>query len=88
MAKTLVYQLESRGYLSLNKFVQYLKENHPGAYISYPTALKAVELGQLRARKVGSQYRITQTEAERWIAEGNWERKLNASPYPDYDGGM
>mgnify|MGYP000110675730 CR=1 FL=1 len=88
MAKTLLYQLESRGYLSLNKFVKYLKENHPTAYVSYPTALKLVETNQLRARKVGAQYRISMEEASRWVTEGNWERKLNASPYPDYDGGM
>lgn len=87
MAKTLTYQLESRGYLSLNQFVKYLKENHPKASVSYPTALKLVEARKLKAVKFGSQYRVYEEEVERWVAEGNWERKFS-SPYPSYDGGM
>ena len=88
MAMSLERELETRGYLSLNKFVKYLKLHHPVAAVSYPTALKLVEERKLRATMVGSQYRVSQTEAERWVTEGNWERKLNASPYPNYDGGM
>jgi excisionase family DNA binding protein len=88
MSESLVYTLETRGYLSLNKFVKYLKANHPEAYVSYPTACKLVEEGKLGARRVGSQWRVSQAEAKRWIAEGNGERKLSASPYPKYDGGI
>lgn len=87
MAMALNRELETRGYLSLNKFVKYLKEFHPEASISYPTALKLVGEGKLKATMLGSHYRVSETEAKRWILEGNWERKL-ASPFSSYNGGM
>lgn len=81
----LEYELESKGYLSLNKFCKYLKQFHPGAYVSYPTALNLVKEGKLRAHKVGKQYRVSRLEAQRWVEEGNWERQV-ASPYSTTPG--
>ena len=75
-----IRELETKGYLTLSKFVQYLKDYAPEAYISYPTALKLVKQGKIRARRVGGPYRIGRGEVERWIAEGAWERDLS-SPY-------
>jgi excisionase family DNA binding protein len=74
--------LDRTGYLSLSKFVEYLREEHPYAYISYPTARMLVVEGRLRAVKIGKQYRIMRAEAERWIEEGNSEGG-NLSPYSD-----
>lgn len=74
------FELESQGYLSLNKFVDYLRDEHPQAYVSYPTARKLVKEGKIRGTKVGKQFRINIDEVRRWVAEGNWERTL-ASPY-------
>lgn len=79
---SLLRQLELDGYLSLSKFVRFLRENAPQASISYPTALKLVQEGKLKAVKLGSQYRITRSEAERWIAEGNWEGGLPSPNHP------
>lgn len=87
MKVSLSYKLETQGYLSLNQFVKYLKSDHPGASICYPTALKLVRDGKLRATMIGSHYRVTEAEARRWVAEGNWERKFS-TPYKTYDGGM
>lgn len=64
-------QLEDNGYLSLNKFVAYLKEYHPEAYISYPTAAKLVKEGKLKGFAVGRSYRISRVEVMRWVSEGN-----------------
>lgn len=80
-------KLETQGYLSLNQFVKYLKEYQPQAAMSYPTALKLVAERKLRARIVGSQNRITYEEAQRWVAEGNYEHKFSG-PYSTYDGDM
>lgn len=76
----LQHKLEAQGFLSLNQFCQYLKEFEPTAYVSYPTALKLVNEGKIRAVKIGAHYRINRVEANRWVTEGNWERQL-ASPY-------
>ena len=67
-------ELDRKGFLSLNKFLKFLKEFHPAASVSYPTALRLIRKGQLRAYPVGSSYRVTKDEANRWVREGNWER--------------
>ena len=66
-------ELEMNGYLPLVKFVAYLKEFAPQASVSYPTALKYVKEGKLRALTIGTQHRITRLEIERWIAGGNFD---------------
>lgn len=69
----LINELETQGYLTLNKMLKYLKEVHPAATISYPTALKYVKEGKLVATKRGSQIRVTRAEIARWVAQGNFE---------------
>ena len=66
-------RLQRTGYLTLTKFVEYLRENHIGMYVSYPTALRLVHEGKIKARKVGGQYRITREEIERWVEHGERE---------------
>lgn len=79
----LQHELERKGYLSLVKFTKYLKMYEPQAYISYPTALKLVNEGKLKAIRVGASYRVLRTEVVRWVAEGNWERRFDGS-YPRF----
>ena len=64
--------LDLDGELSLNQFVQYLKEYAPGASMSYPTALKLIAAGKLQTIRRGNEHRIERPEVLRWIAEGNW----------------
>lgn len=78
---SLTIELESKGYLSLQKFVKYLKDNHPHAAISYPTAVRLVKEGKLRAIRVGQQHRLLRKEVVRWVAEGNRESPSD-SPEP------
>lgn len=73
-------KLERDGYLSLNQFVKYLKDYHPEAGMSYPTARRLIHDGKLRAIKQGNQYRVRRAEVERWVAEGNFERRA-PTPY-------
>lgn len=74
-------KLETAGYLSLNQFVDYLASYAPEASISYPTALKLVTEGKIKARRVGSMWRIGRGEIERWVSEGNYDRTVY-DPYP------
>ena len=76
-------ELDDKGYLSLVKFTKYLKVHQPHAYISYPTALKLVAEGKLKALHVGSSYRILKIEADRWVTGGNAESRFDG-PYPTY----
>lgn len=78
-----IRQLEMRGYLSLNGFVDYLHAHAPEAAISYPTAVKLVGEGKIKARRVGGTWRIGREEIERWISEGNYE-PTTYSPYPRF----
>lgn len=68
-------QLESQGYLSLNKFVQYLKETHPAYAMSYPTAVKLVKSGEIKTFMIGGQHRVLRKEVVRWISERTGEEK-------------
>ncbi len=77
MSVALIQELELNGYLPLNKFVQFLKEEAPWAAASYPTMYKFVKQGKLRAVRVGNQLRITRTEVERWVREGNYEGEIS-----------
>lgn len=83
LTTSLQKELDDKGYLSLVKFTKYLKVHQPQAYISYPTALKLVAAGKLKAMRVGSSYRILKTEAERWVTEGNADTRFDG-PYPTY----
>lgn len=76
-------QLEMQGYLSLNKFVEYLRENAPEAAISYPTAVKLVAEGKIIARRMGGSWRIGRAEIDRWVSQGNYEPDTY-SPYPKH----
>ncbi len=82
MTVSLTRQLETSGYLTLNKFVKYLKSVAPQAAVSYPTALKYVKEGKIHAIPVGSQYRIDRIEVERWIREGNSTITFGSGGYP------
>lgn len=76
-----IRQLEMQGYLSLNGFVDYLHNHAPEAAISYPTAVKLVSDGKIKARRVGGMWRVGREEIERWISEGNYD-PISYSPYP------
>lgn len=76
---SLTAELELNGYLSLNKFVRFLKDVAPHASASYPTMLRYVRQGKLRAIPVGSQLRIPRTEVERWMREGNFEGEITGT---------
>lgn len=78
---SLQHELETKGYLSLVKFTKYLKEHHPEACVSYPTALKLVAEGKVRAIRIGSMYRITHVEVRRWVTHGNWEDEFPCPPF-------
>lgn len=71
--QSLDHELASTGFLSLVKAIKWLKSYHPTSAISYPTALRMVERGQLVAIKIGAQYRITRAELERFAVHGNSE---------------
>lgn len=58
--------------LSLGNAVLYLKENYPDVAISYPTALKYIRLGYLRAIRVGKTYKIGLDELNRFATQGNY----------------
>lgn len=64
-------ELDDKGYLTLNKFVKYMKDFYPASAVSYPTAKRMIEAGKIRAQVRGSQLRILKSEVERWVAEGN-----------------
>ena len=71
--QSLDHELASVGYLSLVKAIKWLKAYYPEAAISYPTALRMVDRGQLTAIRIGSQYRMTRKELERFAVHGNSE---------------
>lgn len=77
MTGSLSNELEVNCYLPLNKFVKYLKETAPQASISYPTALKLVNEGKIKAQRVGSQLRINRVEIDRWIKQGNYDDSVD-----------
>lgn len=79
---SLGHELQSVGYLSLNKAVQYLKENYPNKAISYPTALRLLDNGHLRAVRVGKMHRIEKQELDRFVEHGNRDipRKEDIDP--------
>lgn len=62
--------LEEKGWLSLNQFVQYLKDEHPIKSLSYPAILRYVEKGVLEATKVGGQRRISKECIEHYVKYG------------------
>ena len=72
--QSLDHELASVGYLSLTKAILWLKRYHPEAAISYPTALRMVERKQLDVMRIGSQYRVTRRELERFVLHGNREQ--------------
>jgi hypothetical protein len=61
-----------RTHFSLRQFCEYLKDNYPIAAISYPVALRLVKANKIKAIKIGSQHRITITEALRFATDGNF----------------
>lgn len=75
-------ELEDKGYLTLNKFVAYLREFAPEASISYPTAMRLVHDGKIDANRIGNNWRICRAEVKRWVEIGNLERGLFPSPKP------
>lgn len=82
---TLLLQLETAGYLSLNQFVSYLQQYQPHAAVSYPTAVKLVRDGKIKANRIGNQWRILRREVERWVSEGNYDVDFSG-PYPKHPG--
>ena len=66
--------LTRHGWLSLNGFVKYLKENHPQHQVSYPTVLRMVDKGFLRVVTVGQTKRVYREEITRYLAEGNYDK--------------
>ena len=72
--ESLSHELQSVGYLSLNKTLQFLKENYPSKAVSYPTALRLLENGHLKAVRIGSSWRLDQREINRFIEHGNREQ--------------
>ena len=67
---SLDHELASRGWLSLNKALQWLKEYHPASTISYPTALKMISAGKINAERVGSTWRLSKRELDGLAAHG------------------
>ncbi len=57
---------KEKGYLSLRGFVSFLSENYPLYKMSYVTALKLAQAGELGIR-IGGVYRISENEARRWV---------------------
>lgn len=56
--------LMSRGYVSLNKFAKIID-------VSYPTAHRMYENGQIKAVRVGGIIRVYTDEVRRFLNEGN-----------------
>lgn len=71
--QSLDHELAVVGYLSLSKALKWLKMYHPQVAVSYPTALRMVEKGQISAIRIGAQYRMTRQELERFAVHGNSE---------------
>ncbi len=59
-----IEHLRQRGWVSLNQFAKLIG-------VSYPTALKMREKGQVVAIHVGSTWRIYTSEVRRFMTEGN-----------------
>jgi len=57
-------KLASRGWVSLSQFAGI-------AEVSYPTAMKMREKGEIRAVRVGGIWRIYMDEVRRFLREGN-----------------
>lgn len=70
MIKTPSQILEEQGWLTLNQFVQYLKDEHSIKSLSYPAILRYVEKGILEATKVGGQRRITKECIDHYLKYG------------------
>lgn len=66
----LVAKLADQGYLTAAGFVQYLKECHPILQISYPTLMRHIGAGKIKAIQVGGQTRISKDEIERYVQSG------------------
>ena len=65
-------RLCAHGYLSVSGFVEYLKEFAPHMSMSYPTALRMIKDGSIRAVRVGSIHRVQRDEIERFVTQGNY----------------
>jgi len=61
-----IARLAQQGYVSLNGFAKI-------AGVSYPTALKMRDRGDVRVVKVGGVYRIYAEEVRRFLKEGNYQ---------------
>lgn len=79
--QTAFAQLSSKGWVSLNQFAKL-----PGVEVSYPTALKMRDRGDVRGLMVGGVYRIYAKEVNRFLRHGNAtaEEGIHPSSYqPD-----
>ena len=56
--------LLSRGYVSLNQFAKIIE-------VSYPTAMRMVDRGEIKVIQVGGIKRIYTDEVKRFLNEGN-----------------
>lgn len=68
---SLDHELNSSGYLSLNKALAWLKQYHPVASISYPTALKLLKDNRIMSIRIGDMHRISREELMRFVKYGN-----------------
>lgn len=68
---SLANYLATKGYLTANGLCKYLHEYHPDRAVSYPTLKRLVDAGKIQATRVGGQVRISKTEIDRFVREGN-----------------
>lgn len=74
-------ELEEKGFLTVNKLAQYLKE-HPTHMVSYPTLKRMIERGEIRAYMVGKQVRVSREAIEKFL--NNTGEEPSGSSLPRY----
>lgn len=67
---TLQTLLDTKGYLTINQLVHYLKEFHPLKSVSYPALQRYAQQGYLECDKLGGQYRVSKASIEHYIEHG------------------